>query len=121
MAVTNIQLSKSISELLAKSNERQLESHKEHLELKHSIDKVAEKLDKVVGDMKELSAKISNLEGRTLNDGDSLWVKVTKNSDDIRYIKDSFGKQKAYIWKLFSGIIVGVISALVIYYLIDKK
>ena len=121
MAVTNIQLSKSLNELLASQNQRHIESQKEHLDLKNSIDKVNVKLDGVVDDMKELSEKISKLEGRTLHDDDSLRVKVTKNSDDIKYIKRALDKQKAAAWKVTLSVIATIISAVVVYFIFDKK
>ena len=121
MAVTNVQLMKSITDLLAGQDKRHIESQKEHLDLKNSIEKLNTKIDGVVDDMKELSEKISSIEGKTLHDDDSLRVKVTKNSDDIKYIKRALERQKAGVWKVTLSVIGTIISAIVLYFIFDKK
>ena len=121
MAVTNVQLMKSMTDMWNGQNQRHIESQKEHLDLKNSIEKLNTKIDVVVDDMKKLSEKISSIEGKTLHDDDSLRVKVTKNSDDIKYIKRAIEKQKAAAWKVTLSVIATIISAVIVYFIFDKK
>ena len=121
MAVTNVQLMKSITDLLAGQDKRHVESQKEHLDLKNSIEKLSTKLDGVIDDVKDIADKLTKLEGKTLHDDDSLRVKVTKNSDDIKYIKRALERQKAGVWKVTLSVIGTIISAIVLYFIFDKK
>ena len=121
MAVTNVQLMKSITDLLAGQDKRHIESQKEHLDLKNSIEKLSTKLNGVIDDVKDIADKLTKLEGKTLHDDDSLRVKVTKNSDDIKYIKRALDKQKAAAWKVTLSVIATIISAVVVYFIFDKK
>ena len=121
MAVTNVELSRLLNQLIEKNNQRANESQQEHIKLRNAIEKVDTKLSDAISEIKETKSELESLKDVTLINEDSIRSKVSENSDDIRYIKKGLERQKNAVWKVAISVAGTVISAFVLYILFDKK